>query len=85
MLMMAEGSEKPSRYLTVLQVAAQLNMHPETVRKYLRDGIFPGIKVGKKRWAWRISEDALDEYIQGKGEPPIEKIEQKNNQNQEGC
>ncbi len=37
-------------FLTVDQVAAQLQMHPRTVRRLLAAGKLPGTKVGEKEW-----------------------------------
>ncbi len=47
--------------LTVPQVAERLQVHPETVREYLRDGRLEGIQVSRKS-GWRISEAALQKY-----------------------
>lgn len=64
MLFMNEKSQPPGvRYLTVSQAAEQLQMHPETVRDFLRRGILPGKKVGDRQW--RISQFTLDQYIEG--------------------
>lgn len=48
--------------LTVEQAAEKLKMHPDTIRRLLRDGQLPGIKLGKRQW--RIPSKALDDYIQ---------------------
>ena len=37
-------------FLTVDQVAAQLQLHPRTVRRLLAAGKLPGVKVGAKEW-----------------------------------
>ena len=37
-------------FLTVNQVADQLQMHPHTVRRLLAAGKLPGTKVGGKEW-----------------------------------
>ncbi len=78
MLMVAGGSD---RYLTPKEVAEQLQVHPVTVRVFLRNGILPGKKVGD---LWRVSQMALDAYIAGKGGIPIgeEEKEQQNSQKQ---
>jgi excisionase family DNA binding protein len=44
-------------FLTVNQVAAQLQMHSRTVRRLLATGKLPGVKVGGK--AWRTPARAL--------------------------
>ena len=47
--------------LTVRQVATKLEVHPETVRTWLREGKLKGIKIGAR--LWRIPEEALDEFL----------------------
>lgn len=41
---------------TVRQAARSLNLHPETVRDFLRHGRICGFRVGNR---WRIREDVL--------------------------
>ena len=48
--------------LTPEEVAEQMKLHPVTVRRMLRDGELPGIKIGKRQW--RIPESALQQFIQ---------------------
>jgi excisionase family DNA binding protein len=50
--------------LTVEQAAEILQMHVATVRRMLRLGQLPGMKLGPKEW--RIPSDALQEFIAGK-------------------
>jgi excisionase family DNA binding protein len=49
--------------LTVDQVGGRLQMHPDTVRRLLREGRLPGRKVGVREW--RVSAAALKAYIEG--------------------
>ena len=59
--------------LTVPQVAERLQVHPETVREYLRNGTLEGIQVSRKS-GWRITEAALQRYYARFGpdaEPPV--------------
>lgn len=47
--------------LTPEAVAEQLQLHPYTVRKMLREGQFPGaFQIGRR---WRIPEPALKAWI----------------------
>lgn len=46
--------------LTIEEVAELLRVSPYTVRKYLRQGQFPGIKVGGQ---WRVRKTDLEAYI----------------------
>jgi excisionase family DNA binding protein len=48
--------------LTVQQVADQLNVHPDTVRQWIRSGELEAIDLGG-RAGFRISETALDKFI----------------------
>lgn len=49
--------------LTVEQAAEHLQMHPDTVRRLLREGSLPGVKLGKRQW--RISAAALRKHMEG--------------------
>jgi excisionase family DNA binding protein len=57
-----------SSMLTVEQTAEKLQMHVATVRRMLRAGQLPGMKLGPKEW--RIPSDALQEFINGKMRRP---------------
>lgn len=46
--------------LTVREVAAVLKIHPETVRVWLRSGIFPGAYQLPRRSGWRIPKEDVD-------------------------
>src|SRR5690554_2047266 len=59
-------------YLTVEQVAARLQLHPETVRRQLKSGVLRGVRRGR---VWRIPESALSS-TQG-GSPPLPKVTRK--------
>ncbi len=48
--------------LTVDQAAEKLQMHVATVRRMLRAGQIPGMKLGAKEW--RIPSAALQEYVE---------------------
>lgn len=48
-----------SMLLTVEEVAEELRLHPETVRRMLRTGDMPGSKYGDE---WRIDRAELDEW-----------------------
>jgi excisionase family DNA binding protein len=47
-------------YWTVEEIAENLKVDQETVRRWLQDGKLKGVKVGKN---WRVSTDALAEFI----------------------
>ena len=55
-------STEPERLLTVDEVATRLNLHPETIRRYLQRGLLKGVKFGN-RGGWRIKEADLDDFM----------------------
>jgi excisionase family DNA binding protein len=55
--------------LTVEQVAERLQVHPETVRRWLRGGRLRGVRLGGSKLGYRISEDELERFIAGGGRP----------------
>ena len=58
-------TERRERLLTPEEVAEILRLRrPETVREWLRDGLLPGVRVGR---LWRVDSKALDEWIEAGG------------------
>lgn len=51
------------RLLTTTQVAEWLQIHEETVRRWLRDGELAGINLGRKG-GWRIRERDVVAYLE---------------------
>jgi excisionase family DNA binding protein len=49
----------PGRFLGVQEVAGRLGVHPETVRRWLRDGRLAGANVGGSG-GYRIAEAEVD-------------------------
>lgn len=45
--------------LTVSQVASELSLHTETVRRLLAQGDIPGYRAGGR---WRVSRQQLDDF-----------------------
>jgi excisionase family DNA binding protein len=50
----------PDQQLTVEEVAAELRVHPETVRQWIRDGELDAFDTGR---GYRISRADLDDFI----------------------
>jgi excisionase family DNA binding protein len=48
--------------LEVKQIAERLQVHPETVRKWLRTGQMEGVFLGR-RGGYRVTEDKLSEFL----------------------
>lgn len=49
-------------YVDVLEAGRRLNIHPESVRRLIRQGKIPGIKFANK---WLIRKDELAQFAQG--------------------
>jgi excisionase family DNA binding protein len=58
---MPEG-DTPVRLLTVEEVALQLSVTQETVRRWLRAGDLPGVRLARKA-GWRIRERDLEGFL----------------------
>ncbi len=52
-------------YLTVAEAAAELRVHPETVRVWLREGKLQGALVGGKRAGYRIPRSEIERVLRG--------------------
>lgn len=56
-------------YLTVEDVATLLSVHPDTVRKWIKNKQLKAINLGA-RAGYRISRAALDDFIRERQEHP---------------
>jgi excisionase family DNA binding protein len=54
--------ENRPEMLTVAEIAAELRVDPESVRRWLRDRKLAGINLGK-RPGWRVRREDLDRFI----------------------
>ena len=52
------------RWLTVQQVADMLQLHPETVREWLREGRLEGVRLGERRTGWRVRESEVARFLE---------------------
>jgi hypothetical protein len=48
-----------SRRLTVDQIAAKLQRHPELIRRWLRSGDLRGERIG---WSWTVTPSELERF-----------------------
>lgn len=46
--------------LTISESAKRLNITERTLRKWLREGVLPGVKMGR---IWRVDDQDLEEFI----------------------
>lgn len=51
-------------YLTVKEVADLTRIHPDTIRRWLREGVLPGRHIGRE---WRVSQADLTKFLDGGG------------------
>ncbi len=51
------------RYLTVEEIAQEMRVTDETVRRWLRSGQLVGLNLGRKA-GWRIERPDLEDFIQ---------------------
>jgi excisionase family DNA binding protein len=47
--------------LDVETASARLAMHPETLRKMIRAGEFPALKLGR---FWKVEESEVENYVE---------------------
>jgi excisionase family DNA binding protein len=52
-----------NRWLTVAQIADELQVHQETVRRWLRDGRLEGKNFGGKS-GYRIRQEDLEKFLE---------------------
>lgn len=52
-----------NRILTIPEVAVELRLSPNTIRKLLHDGRIRGVRTGQYGGKWRISQRAIDEFV----------------------
>lgn len=51
--------------LTIPEVAAQLRLCPNTIRKFLHEGRMKGVRSGQYGGKWRIAQTAVDQFVSG--------------------
>lgn len=52
------------RLLTVDQVAAQLQLHPATIRRWIKAGKLRAVSLGSDRAGWRIRASDVEVLLQ---------------------
>jgi excisionase family DNA binding protein len=58
----ASGHGRPLRFLTLRQVAEELNTRDSTIRALIRSGELQALQIGG-RGQWRIERAKLEDYI----------------------
>lgn len=50
--------------LTVQQVAERLQVHPDSVRRWIEAGLLAAYRLPGRRAGWRIEETAVQEFLE---------------------
>jgi excisionase family DNA binding protein len=67
-----DGSEDMKEIMTPREAAEYLSIHVRTIYRLAKNGEIPGRKVGG---SWRFKKNALDEWLSGKENFSIAKID----------
>jgi excisionase family DNA binding protein len=62
------GGVDDVRWLTVEDICDRLQVHPQTVRRWLRAGRLRGVRLGGSKLGYRISEDELERFVDASGD-----------------
>ena len=54
--------KQDTRYYTVPQVSNILQIHQNTVKRYLKEGVLQGFKINR-RGDWRIPESEITRFV----------------------
>jgi len=57
--------------LTISEVAEQLRLSPGTVQKLLGEGRLRGVRTGPYSGKWRISQMAVEEFLNGSSDTDL--------------
>jgi excisionase family DNA binding protein len=63
------GTLGGGRLLTVAEIAERLRTHPETVRRWMREGKLRGVRLGGPKLGWRVAEAELERFLADAGAP----------------
>lgn len=58
--------EEKEHLVTLLkpeEVAHALRVSPETVRRWLRNGVLGGIRLSGRRGGWRVRQDDINAFV----------------------
>jgi excisionase family DNA binding protein len=67
-----DGSEDMKEIMTPREAAEYLSIHVRTIYRLAKNGEIPGRKVGG---SWRFKKNALDEWLSGKENFSIAKMD----------
>lgn len=55
------GADVPDELLTIEQVASELQMHPDTIRRYIRERKLKGVRISST--VVRVRRSDLEEFL----------------------
>jgi excisionase family DNA binding protein len=58
----------PERFITVQEAAQQLQVHPQTVRVWLREGKLRGRLIGGRKSGYRIAASEIERLLSPDGD-----------------
>jgi excisionase family DNA binding protein len=58
-------AEEASDLMTVEQVAKRLQLHPATIRRWIKSGKLRGISLGSDRAGFRVRRQEVDQIASG--------------------
>ena len=61
----------PERFITVQDAAEQLQVHPQTVRVWLREGKLRGRLIGGRKSGYRIPASEIDRLLTPDEKPTL--------------
>jgi excisionase family DNA binding protein len=50
--------------MTVPEVAATLRLNEQTVRRWLRHNVLPGIRLGSRQAGWRVRRSDVERFLE---------------------
>jgi excisionase family DNA binding protein len=56
----------PTEFLTVREVAERLKLNPQTVRRWIRAGLLPASRTGRRQWRVRVEDAAMPAEREGR-------------------
>ena len=57
---MSSVGREPDGFVSVREVAAQLGVHPETIRRLIHDGRLDAVRIGR---VLRVHREAVDRFL----------------------
>ncbi len=69
---MVSSGERPDALYSVREVAGQLGVHPETIRRLIHDGRLDAVRIGR---VLRVHREAVDGFLSRQRVKPIRLVD----------